>query len=223
MGTSVEQGAGQLGRPSLGERIGAAFFDRMTRSREQRWFGIRRRRLLESARGSVLDVGAGTGANLPHYPWGRVDRLVLLDVGRGMLARAGRKAVAAERQVELRQASAEHLPFPDASFDTVVFTHSLCTVPDPARALREAHRVLRPGGTLLALEHVRAPDPDLAGWQDRLTPLWKMVVGGCHLNRDTRHAIEAAGFSLEKVEEGPEPEMHPALLRPQLLAVARRP
>lgn len=211
------------GQPSLWERIAAAMFDRMTCSMERRLLAAWRRRLLASARGRVLDVGAGTGANLPHYSRDRVERLVLLDVGRGMLARAGRRAVEEGWQVELREASAEQLPFPDATFDTVVFTYSLCTIPDPAAALREAHRVLSPGGTLLALEHVRAQDPGLAIWQDRLAPVWRVVAPGCHPNRDTRRSIEAAGFCLEEVEERLEPEMSPALIRPQLLAVARRP
>jgi SAM-dependent methyltransferase len=220
---SVGKATDEFGRPSLRQRIGAAIFDRAVRSREERLFAKRRRRLLEAARGRVLDVGAGTGANLPHYPRDRVGQLVLLDVHRGMLARARHRAVELGWQVELHEASAQRLPFPDASFDTVVFTHALCTIPDPASALREAHRVLKPGGTLLALEHVRAQDPGLAAWQDRLTPVWKLLASGCHPNRDTRWSIEAAGFVVDWVEEGPDREMRPALIRPQLLALARRP
>ena len=211
----------QVGRPSLRERVGAAVFDRIFSSLEQRFAGERRRRLLEAARGRVLDVGAGTGANLPHYPLNRVSELVLLDVGRGMLARAGRRAETLGRPVELREASAERLPFADASFDTVVFTWSLCTIPDPARALSEARRVLRPDGSLLVMEHVRAREPGLARWQDRVTPVWRVVGAGCHPNRDTRRNIEAAGFVFESADEGRETRMPIPLLQPHLQAVAR--
>lgn len=211
-----------VGRPRLRERVVAAVFDRVTAGMEREFVGERRRRLLQAARGRVLDVGAGTGANLPHYPTDRVSELVLLDVGRGMLARARRRAEALDLPVELREASGEALPFEDESFDTVVFTLSLCTIPDPVRALREARRVLRPDGTLLVLEHVRAQEPGLARWQERLTPVWKVVNGGCHLDRDTKRNIEAAGFVLEAAEEGQERRIPIPLVRPQLQAVARR-
>jgi ubiquinone/menaquinone biosynthesis C-methylase UbiE len=110
-----------------------------------------------------------------------------------MLRRAARRAAALGLQPRVRQADAARPGFADASFDTVVFTLALCTIADPGAALAQARRMLRPGGTLLVLEHVRAPQPDLARWQDRLTPLWAALSGGCHLNRDTRAATEEAG------------------------------
>ncbi|HSR26229.1 MAG TPA: methyltransferase domain-containing protein [Candidatus Eisenbacteria bacterium] len=212
----------QIGQPRLGERVGAALYDLLNARLDQRLFGDRRRRLLAVARGRVLDVGAGTGANLPHYRKDQVTGLVLLDVGRGMLARAGARADGLGVPVELRLASAERLPFADASFDTVVFTLSLCSIPDPIRALREAGRALKPGGKLLVLEHVRAQDPGLARWQDRLTPLQKALGSGCHPNRDTRRSIEAAGFVLESVEEWLETRVPVPWTRPWLQAVASR-
>jgi ubiquinone/menaquinone biosynthesis C-methylase UbiE len=211
-----------IGEPRLRERVSAAVYDRMNDGMERKVVGERRRRLLEAAHGRVLDVGAGSGANLPHYPMDRVGELVLLDPGRGMLARARRRAEALSLSVELREASAEQLPFEDESFDTVVFTWSLCTIPDPIRALSEARRVLRPDGTLLAMEHVRAREPGLARWQARINPIWNVIGSGCHLDRDTRRSIEGAGFALESVEEGLETRISLPLVQPHLQVVARK-
>ncbi len=142
--------------------------------------------------------------------------------GGRMLHRAMRRAERLGLRAEFHEASAEQLPFPDGSFDTVVFTLSLCTIPRPERALSEAWRVLRPAGRLLALEHVRAREPRLASWQGRVSPLWKVVAGGCHLDRDTRRSIEAAGFVLDAVEETLETGIALPLVRPQLFVVAHR-
>lgn len=199
----------------------AAMYDRVSAGMERQVFGAHRRRLLEAARGGVLDVGAGTGANLPHYPWDHISKLVLLDPSPGMLDRARRKATELGLEVQIMEGQAEQLPFEDESFDTVVFTLSLCTIPDPARALREARRVLHPNGRLLVLEHVRARDPGLAVWQDRVTPLWKVIGGGCHLNRDTRATIEAAGFEFESVEEFMEKRLQVPIVQPELIGTAR--
>jgi ubiquinone/menaquinone biosynthesis C-methylase UbiE len=219
MTTTVRE---HFGRPRLGERVTAAAYDLLNSRLDQRLFGERRRRLLEAAHGRVLDVGAGTGANLGQYPMDRVSELVLLDVSRGMLARAAARAGRVGLAVELREASAEQLPFEDAGFDTVVFTLSLCTIPDPARALREAARVLRPDGKLLVLEHVRAREPGLARLQDRVTPVQKVIAAGCHPNRDTRHSIEAAGFVFDFVDEWLELRVPVPWVRPHLQAVAHR-
>ena len=133
-----------------------------------------------------------------------------------MLAQARRRAEATSVPVELREANAERLPFGDESFDTVVFNLSLCTIPDPRRALGEARRVLKPDGRLLVLEHVKAREPGLARWQERINPIWKITGSGCHLNRDTKRSIEAAGFVFEAVEEGLEMRIPIPVVRPQL-------
>ncbi|MBI4312335.1 MAG: class I SAM-dependent methyltransferase [Chloroflexi bacterium] len=157
-----------------------------------------RQRLLAHAHGRMLELGAGTGANFPYYPGG-VAQVVATEPDRHMRARAVKKALAAARPLLVQDADAQRLPFPDAAFDTVVGTLVFCTIPDPARALQEAQRVLKPGGQLLLLEHVRGPDPVRGAIQDALTPLWKRLAGGCHPNRDTLAAVKKAGFSVDTV------------------------
>ena len=159
--------------------------------------GERRVRLLAGARGAVLEVGGGTGANLAHYRG--VDRVTVVEPDPYMRKKLGPKAATASVPVEVSAAGAEALPFPDGSFDTVVSTLVLCTVPDQALALGEIRRVLRPGGLLLFIEHVRA-EGAMARWQDRIVPLWERLLGGCHPNRDTVAAIEEAGFEIETFE-----------------------
>jgi len=222
VGVTGPRPAPRLLRSSRLSGLIAAAYDLGTGGMERRLFGERRRRLLGVARGEVLDVGGGTGANLPHLAPGQVARLVLLDPSPGMLARARRRARELGVEAQLVRGRAEWLPFPDRSFDAVVFTLSLCTIGDPATALGEARRVLRRGGRLLVLEHVRAADPRLAGWQDRLTPLWRRIGGGCHLNRDTRAAVEAAGFRFESADEFLEERIPIPVLRPHLVGVAHR-
>ena len=141
-------------RPTFLERLMAARFDQFTARREQQGFGALRRRLLQQAHGQVLDVGAGTAANLPNYPAG-VEHLTLLDPHPGMLVRAAARAASSHVNATAHLGRAERLPFDGASFDTVVFTKTLCTVRDVATALKETARVLRPTGRLLVLEHVR--------------------------------------------------------------------
>jgi ubiquinone/menaquinone biosynthesis C-methylase UbiE len=157
------------------------------------WTGLARWRrwLVEGARGHALDLGCGTGRNLPLYRPGV--RVVGLDPAGATLRRARRRAPA----VALVQGSAEALPFRAGAFDTVVSGLVWCSVPDPARALIEVGRVLRSGGTLRMLEHVRSTRSWKARWQDRVQPAWTWVMGGCHPNRDTERAVEAAGFRIE--------------------------
>ena len=211
-------------RPRLLERLVAAGYDLLSAGVEREVFAPRRRELLAEARGRVLDVGAGTGANLPHFAWasGQVADVVLLDPSAGMLARAQRRARQLGLTVQLFDKPAEQLPFADETFDTIVCALTLCTIADPAAALREAYRVLRQSGRLLVLEHVRAREPSLATWQDRLTPLWQPLNNGCHLNRDTRAAIEAAGFAFERVAEFRERRIPLSIVQPQLVGVARK-
>ncbi|HEY8771464.1 MAG TPA: class I SAM-dependent methyltransferase [Thermoleophilaceae bacterium] len=190
----------------------------MTARFERQHGAAMRRRQLEPAHGRVLEIGAGTGRNLPHFP-AAIDELVVTEPNEAMLRRARSKAGDGPRAVTFAAASAQELPFPDGSFDTVVCTVVLCSVPDQAAALREVRRVLRPGGQLLFAEHVRSSDPGRAKWQDRLESPWKLIAAGCHPNRDTRAALEAAGFSVELTEQGELP-MVPRLVQPYIVGRA---
>ena len=158
---------------------------------EQLGLGRWRRWLVAGARGRTLDLGCGTGRNLPLIPPGVA--VVGLDPSRDALRRARRRAPA----VALVQGSAEALPFRDGTFDTVLSGLVFCSVPDARRGLGEVARVLGPGGTLRMLEHVRATTPWKARLQDVLQPAWTRLTGGCHPNRDTERAVEAAGFVIE--------------------------
>lgn len=182
---------------SEGHPIFAALYDRLNGAMERSWMGERRARLLAGARGAVLEIGGGTGANLPHYR--NVERVTVSEPDPYMRERLLPKLETALVPVEVSEAGAQALAFPDGSFDTVVSTLVLCTVPDQGAALDEVSRVLRPGGRLLFIEHVRAGG-STARWQDRIEPLWGRFLGGCHPNRDTVAAIEAAGFELETLE-----------------------
>lgn len=154
-----------------------------------------RRLLVPQAQGRVLEVGMGTGRNLPFYDRQRVSLVVGVDPAMQMHRLAQRRSRQAGIAVELMGLSAEHLPATDASFDTVVCTYTLCSIPDPLQALHEMRRVLVPGGRLLFCEHGRAPDETVRRWQDRLQPLWGPLAGGCHLGRDVPALLEAAGFA----------------------------
>lgn len=194
----------------------AAVYDQMQAPLERQFLGERRARLLEHLEGKVLDVGAGTGANLRYL--GRADQVLAAEPDPAMRRRLAGRLHEARVPVELSDAAAESLPYDDARFDAVLCTLMLCTVADPSRALSEARRVLKPSGRLIVLEHVRGSGR-LARWQDRLTPLWSRVFGGCHPNRDTRTAIERAGFTFERVEEF-QPLPPWVLVSPMLEAVA---
>ncbi len=183
---------------SEGHPVFAALYDRLGGAAERRWMGERRARLLAGARGAVLEVGGGTGANLPHYR--NVERVTVSEPDPFMRERLRPKLEAVRVPVEVSEAGAQALPFPDGSFDTVVSTLVLCTVPDQGAALSEIRRVLRPGGRLLFIEHVRAGG-STARWQDRIEPLWCRLFGGCHPNRSTVAAMEAAGFEIETFED----------------------
>jgi ubiquinone/menaquinone biosynthesis C-methylase UbiE len=181
-----------------GHPIFSAFFDRMSRSVEKRGMGELRREVLSRAEGTVAEVGAGTGRNFAHYP-SAVTEVVATEPDPHMLRRAREAVREASVPVRLERASADELPFEDDTVDTVVATLVFCTIPDPAAALAEIRRVLKPGGAMLFLEHVRAEDPRLARWQDRIQPVWSFFGAGCHPNRDTPAAIERAGFELEEL------------------------
>jgi ubiquinone/menaquinone biosynthesis C-methylase UbiE len=180
-----------------------------------------RRRLLAGLEGRVLEVGAGNGLNFPHYP-ATVTEVVAVEPEPYLR----RLALAAARQapvpIRVVDGTAEALPADDATFDGVAASLVLCTVHDLDRALAEARRVLRPGGSLRFYEHVRATDPRLARWQDRLERPWGWLVGGCHPNRDTVAAVTAAGLQLVQLDRFDLQAM-PALARPHVLGVAQQP
>lgn len=159
------------------------------------WLGLTaaRRKLVRGLSGHVLEVGTGTGLALPGYP-DTVTAVTAIDVDEAALARAQRR----RPDARLLHASVESLPFPAASFDAVVSSLVFCSVEAPARALAEIFRVLRPGGALRMLEHVRAPSPVLATVQDLLTPAWMRVSGGCRLDRETFDLVRRAGFDVER-------------------------
>lgn len=154
-------------------------------------------KVIPQATGQVLEIGIGTGRNLGFYDPRKVQRLVGIDPAADMHALARRRSRRLGVPVELLQLSAETLPVPSASFDTVVCTYTLCSVADPEQALREMRRVLRPGGRLLFAEHGLAPDERVARRQAWLEPYWRRVAGGCHLTRDVPRLLAQAGFSAQ--------------------------
>jgi ubiquinone/menaquinone biosynthesis C-methylase UbiE len=193
-------------------RVFSALYDRMLSGTEEAGLRDIRRQALAEARGRTIDIGAGTGANLGLYP-ASVSELVLAEPDPHMLKRLRPKLADAGVEARVVEAPAAALPFEDSSFDTAVFALVLCTVPDPAAALAEAARILKPGGRLLFVEHVRSEDPKLARWQDRLERPWRFCGDGCHCNRDTVATIEASPLTVEAVEKGELPKS-PPLVRP---------
>ena len=168
-----------------------------------------REKVVPLAEGCVLEVGIGTGLNLAHYDKARVRRIVGLDPALEMHRLARKRMKNAGLTVELVGLSAEGMPFEDAEFDTVLITYTLCSIPDPAAALREMRRVLKPGGKLVFCEHGISPDASVRRWQDRLTPMWSKIGGGCHLNRDIPGLLTEAGLLSEDLQTmylpGPRP------------------
>jgi len=166
-----------------------------------------RGRVVSAAAGRVLEIGIGSGLNMPFYGTG-VSEVIGLDPSAPLLTMA-RRSVRPDVPIELVEASAEAIPLEDRSVDAVLTTWTLCSIPDPLRALGEMRRVLKVGGVLLFAEHGRAPQAGVRWWQDRLTPVWKRLGGGCHLNRPIGDLIAAAGFRIERLENsyirGPRP------------------
>ncbi len=167
--------------------------------------------LIPQARGRVLEVGIGSGLNLAYYNAQHTSHICGLDPSPEMNRMARQRAAAISISVELVALSAERIEADDHSFDTVVSTFTLCTIPDSVAALREMRRVLKPGGSLLFCEHGQAPDASVHRWQDRLTPLWKSLAGGCHLNRNIPELLVEGGFGVQSMEAsylpGPRPMM----------------
>jgi ubiquinone/menaquinone biosynthesis C-methylase UbiE len=167
----------------------------------QRNLVVYRTRVVAAAEGRVLEVGLGSGLNLQFYT-PKVERVIGLDPSPKLLAMAREAAECSTTPVELIEGSAEAVPLDDRSVDTVLTTWTLCSIPDASVALREMRRVLRPGGRLLFVEHGRAPDLGVRLWQDRLTPVWRRLGGGCHLNRAMAELIQGAGFRIEQLDTG---------------------
>jgi len=204
----------------------AKVYDPVLRKTEEACLARWREELLAPVEGSVLEIGAGTGRNLDHYPRhllradGMTERLVLTDPDVHMLARLRRRPEAAT--AEIARASSDALPFPAESFDAVVSTLVLCSVADVDRTLAEVRRVLRPGGALVFLEHVAAEEGSRRlRWQRRLDPVWSRIAGGCHLTRQTDVAIERAGFTFETLTKE-SMRKAPPFVRPTVRGIARK-
>ena len=164
--------------------------------------------LIPRARGEVLEIGIGSGLNLPFYS-AEVERVVGVDPSLELQRMASKRAAGPIKVEFLAQSAEEHLPLDDASMDTVVMAWTLCSIPNAAKALQQMKRVLKADGRLLFVEHGRAPERKVAAWQDRLTPVWKHAAGGCHLNRKVDDLIAAAGFQITQLQTcylpGPRP------------------
>lgn len=215
---TAETGTPGTGKTTLWGRVFAVLYDPFVAWGERAGLGALRADLLRRAAGRTVEVGGGTGLNLRHYP-GDLAELILTEPDAAMLARLNRKLRDAPGRARALGASAEQLPFPDGSVDTVVTTLVLCTVETPDRALREIVRVLRPGGRLLFLEHVRSDSPRLARWQDRFERPWHGFAEGCYCNRATADAIRASGLVIEHLETGAWRRM-PSIVRPLIVGVA---
>jgi ubiquinone/menaquinone biosynthesis C-methylase UbiE len=196
----------------------SAIYDPLLWVAERAGMGQRRAALLGQARGRVLELGAGTGLNLPHYP-DNLEELVLTEPSPPMVAKLERRAKRSGTAASVMVADAERLPFGDDRFDTVVSTLVLCTVDEPRQAIDEIARVLRPGGKLLFLEHVRADTRRLARWQDRLHGPWHAFAAGCNANRATVEMLRESPLRIEAVERDRWSWM-PALVHPLAIGTA---
>ena len=192
-------------------RFSAAVYDPFFWAAERAGLTERRRALVAQSHGRVLEIGAGTGLNAAHYP-ADVD-LTLTEPDEAMAARLHARLGVLGRRAEVVRAGADDLPFAASSFDTVVSTLVLCTVPDQEAALDEIARVLRPGGQLLFLEHVRSDSTRWARWQDRLNRPWRAFAEGCNCNRETLEVLAGSPLGIHDVERGVMPAMIP-LIRP---------
>ena len=194
------------------ESVFSVMYDPLLWVGERAGMAQRRQELLAEASGRVLELGAGTGLNLRYYP-DEIDELTLTEPAAPMIPKLERRLSRENREGRVVVATAEELPFEDDSFDTVVSTLVLCTVDDPRRAIDETARVLKPGGRLLFLEHVRADTRRLARWQDRLHRLWHAFAAGCHANRPTVELLQESPLHVEAVERDRWSWM-PALVHP---------
>jgi ubiquinone/menaquinone biosynthesis C-methylase UbiE len=202
-------------------RAFARFYDRALKATEENGLGAMRGELLAGAAGRVIEIGAGTGVNLELYG-DAVEDLALVEPDPHMGAKLRKRL--ADRHgdplpAQLVAAPAEALPFADDTFDTAVATLVLCTIPDPVAAIDELARVLKPGGRLLFIEHVRAEDASSAIWQDRLEKPWRFLADGCHCNRDTEANLRASSFKVEEIDHTKMPKAMP-IVRPLIRGTA---
>jgi SAM-dependent methyltransferase len=217
---AMASGTRRAERSDLWARVFAALYDPLLWVGERAGLGALRRELLGRANGRTLELGSGTGLNLPYYP-SDLEELILTEPEPAMRARLARRLGLSWSRARVLHASAERLPFADEAVDTVVATLVLCTVDAPDVALREIERVLRPGGRLLFLEHVRSESPRLARWQDRLCGPWRRFAEGCHCNRATVELLRTSGLRLEHVQRSSWRAM-PPLVRPLVAGVATK-
>ena len=159
-----------------------------------------REKVVPRAQGRILEIGMGTGLNIPYYDPARVEFVWGLEPSEGMRRKAEQRVANAPFEIKWLDLPGEEIPLDDDSADTVVLTYTLCTIADFRSALAQMHRVLKPGGSLLFSEHGRAPDAEVRKWQDRLNPIWKSLAGGCNINRDIPKALEEAGFKIEEID-----------------------
>jgi ubiquinone/menaquinone biosynthesis C-methylase UbiE len=202
---------------SISGRVFAAVYDRLMKRTEAAGLGDERSALLQGVAGRVLEIGGGTGVNLQYY--GRDVDLTVTEPEAPMLSRLQRRARQVRPDAMVMQAPAEDLPFDDDSFDAVVTTLTLCTVPDQGAVLREVTRVLRPGGQLVFLEHVRSDVAKVARLQDRVNGLNKLVAHGCNCNRATLEALRDAGFTIDQLRRTDLPKA-PPFVRPLVVGRA---
>jgi SAM-dependent methyltransferase len=202
-------------------RIFAAAYNALFASLEKGGLADKRRELLARASGATLELGAGTGHNFPHYT-DAVERLVLTEPDPHMAKRLrGQVEESGRANVEVIEAGAESLPAGDDEFDTVIATLVFCTIPDPRGALDEVARVLRPGGRMLFMEHVRADSSRRARWQDRLNPVQNLLFGGCNLNRPTANVLESSPLRVEELRQDTMPRAAGPLVEPMIIGSAR--
>jgi ubiquinone/menaquinone biosynthesis C-methylase UbiE len=201
-------------------RAFAAVYDPFLWAGEQAGLRQHRKQLVERSAGCTIEIGAGTGLNLAHYP-DDLDELVLVEPDAAMRRRLAERLARRRLRARLVDAPAERLPFPDGSVDTVVSTFVLCTVDAPDLALQEIVRVLKPGGQLLLIEHVRSDSPRLARWQDRLATPWRRFARGCRCNRATSELMAAFGFELDDLDDASWRAM-PPIVRPLIVGRAHK-
>lgn len=200
-------------------RISAVIYDPFVWAGERAGLRAVRKELVGRARGRTVEIGGGTGLNVPHYP-DDLDELTLVEPDPAMRARLDQRVRRRGGRARVVDGQAERLPFDDASVDTVVSTLVLCTVDDPDRALREIARVLRSDGQFLFIEHVRSDSPGLAAWQDRLAGPWRRFARGCRCNRATAELIATCGFVVDDAREASWRAM-PPIVRPLVSGHAR--